>query len=352
MSGHRFSSFFKQRIYFWDAQHTAGIPMRGFLSHDAFWMQPMRHRNKCSPSHIWSTVLTLLTTITFHLSAMCTQAESEHSPAFHQNVVQAIHCKLILLRVRELHEDDRADHIYLSVVSHLSQVMRHLSVRSKGLRTEEMRARSKALQSIGCEASTLLAHSSAAGFTTINAILRKLQRYALLTLMYLILLRQSRPQSERTILLNRIGAFVATRPCAPHPLFVRVARHERAHLIATFDTIAGALFWHRRPKYTPRPPRAVRNAFLARTFPPYCPHHARLDEEVRDDVQGKESMPCPICYEPFSQQALAARFTCCNHEFHASCLHKWLLDQSDTCPMCRVELHPLSCILDNKLSCC
>lgn len=230
--------------------------------------------------------------------------------------------------------------------------MRHLSLRSKGLRTEEARLRDKTSISAGSGMTNPFSSSSAAGFTTVNAILRKLQRYALLTLTYLILIRCSRPQSERLILLNRISAFVATRPCARYPLFIRVARHERAHLVATFDTIAGALFWHRRPKYTPRPPRAVRNAFLVRICPPYCPLQLDRDAEAeKGSGRGKDVPPCPICYEPFSEQALAARFTCCRHLFHASCLHKWLLDQSDTCPMCRVELHPLNFILENKLTC-
>lgn len=283
---------------------------------------------------------------------MCTGIESIHSPAFHQNVVQTIHCKLILLRIRELHEGDRLDHLYLSVVSHLSQVMRILSLRSQGLRTEETRTRDKGPLIMDSGIGDILTHSYAAGFTTTNAILRKLQRYAILTLTYLILVRCSRPQSERLILLNRIAAFVATRPCARHPLFIRVARHERAHLVATFDTIAGAMFWHRRPKYTPRPPHAVRHAFLVRTCPPYCALEVSPDAEIeKESEREKDIPPCPICYEPFSQRALAARFTCCRHVFHASCLYKWLLDQSDTCPMCRIELHPLNLILENKLTC-
>ncbi len=42
---------------------------------------------------------------------------------------------------------------------------------------------------------------------------------------------------------------------------------------------------------------------------------------------------CAIC-----TQSLTVTKTDCSHNFHSSCLDEWVLDKSDSCPLCRKRI--------------
>lgn len=46
---------------------------------------------------------------------------------------------------------------------------------------------------------------------------------------------------------------------------------------------------------------------------------------------------CPICLDTVSNICLCRRLPC-NHVFHPHCIDNWLLESSDTCPICRKKV--------------
>ncbi|KAH7380599.1 hypothetical protein BKA66DRAFT_391530, partial [Pyrenochaeta sp. MPI-SDFR-AT-0127] len=54
-----------------------------------------------------------------------------------------------------------------------------------------------------------------------------------------------------------------------------------------------------------------------------------------------ESLGCSICTEDF-EKGQDLRVLPCDHKFHPECVDPWLLNVSGTCPLCRVDLHPVT----------
>ncbi|CAN6216307.1 unnamed protein product [Urochloa humidicola] len=62
--------------------------------------------------------------------------------------------------------------------------------------------------------------------------------------------------------------------------------------------------------------------------------HATTEEEC-----GGVTEECAICFEDFEDGEEISVMPCSNrHEFHTKCIGKWL-GRSNTCPLCRHELH-------------
>ncbi|KAF1947986.1 hypothetical protein EJ02DRAFT_461500 [Clathrospora elynae] len=54
-----------------------------------------------------------------------------------------------------------------------------------------------------------------------------------------------------------------------------------------------------------------------------------------------ENLGCSICTEDF-EKGQDLRVLPCNHKFHPECVDPWLLNVSSTCPLCRVDLRPVT----------
>ena len=54
-----------------------------------------------------------------------------------------------------------------------------------------------------------------------------------------------------------------------------------------------------------------------------------------------ENLTCSICTEDF-ERGQDVRVLPCNHSFHPACIDPWLLNVSGTCPLCRIDLHPIT----------
>ncbi|KAJ4377691.1 hypothetical protein N0V83_000520 [Neocucurbitaria cava] len=54
-----------------------------------------------------------------------------------------------------------------------------------------------------------------------------------------------------------------------------------------------------------------------------------------------ESLGCSICTEDF-EKGQDLRVLPCDHKFHPECVDPWLLNVSGTCPLCRVDLRPVT----------
>jgi len=65
---------------------------------------------------------------------------------------------------------------------------------------------------------------------------------------------------------------------------------------------------------------------------------SQATEAVTD---GDEGLTCCICTEDF-ERGQDVRVLPCNHSFHPACIDPWLLNVSGTCPLCRVDLRPIT----------
>lgn len=46
---------------------------------------------------------------------------------------------------------------------------------------------------------------------------------------------------------------------------------------------------------------------------------------------------CPICFDKFEEDNKVVILQC-KHYFHYNCIKKWLLEENNTCPICRKEV--------------
>ncbi|CAN9112645.1 unnamed protein product [Alternaria alternata] len=60
-----------------------------------------------------------------------------------------------------------------------------------------------------------------------------------------------------------------------------------------------------------------------------------------DNASSDEALGCSICTEDF-EKGQDLRVLPCNHKFHPECVDPWLLNVSGTCPLCRVDLRPVT----------
>ncbi|CBY00064.1 hypothetical protein LEMA_P076530.1 [Plenodomus lingam JN3] len=60
-----------------------------------------------------------------------------------------------------------------------------------------------------------------------------------------------------------------------------------------------------------------------------------------DGTSHDANLGCSICTEDF-EKGQDLRVLPCNHKFHPDCVDPWLLNVSGTCPLCRVDLHPVA----------
>ncbi|KAH9871824.1 hypothetical protein J1614_006081 [Plenodomus biglobosus] len=66
-----------------------------------------------------------------------------------------------------------------------------------------------------------------------------------------------------------------------------------------------------------------------------------------DNTSNEENLGCSICTEDF-EKGQDLRVLPCDHKFHPECVDPWLLNVSGTCPLCRVDLHPVTSTDDHS----
>ncbi|KAF2644612.1 hypothetical protein P280DRAFT_514083 [Massarina eburnea CBS 473.64] len=62
---------------------------------------------------------------------------------------------------------------------------------------------------------------------------------------------------------------------------------------------------------------------------------------TQNDGSPDEGLGCSICTDDF-ERGQDLRVLPCNHKFHPECVDPWLLNVSGTCPLCRVDLRPVT----------
>jgi len=105
----------------------------------------------------------------------------------------------------------------------------------------------------------------------------------------------------------------------------------------------------------------VKSPDVTTTTPPATQEHATQEEQTTDDIEtmshisapisqsqaadpiadGDDSLTCSICTEDF-ERGQDVRVLPCNHSFHPACIDPWLLNVSGTCPLCRIDLRPIT----------
>lgn len=61
----------------------------------------------------------------------------------------------------------------------------------------------------------------------------------------------------------------------------------------------------------------------------------------KDSSSHDDTLGCSICTEDF-EKGQDLRVLPCDHKFHPECVDPWLLNVSGTCPLCRVDLRPVT----------
>ncbi|KAE9961392.1 hypothetical protein BLS_002239 [Venturia inaequalis] len=69
---------------------------------------------------------------------------------------------------------------------------------------------------------------------------------------------------------------------------------------------------------------------------------ARASPEPAVSVE-EDSLGCSICTDDF-EKGQDVRVLPCKHQFHPACIDPWLLNVSGTCPLCRIDLRPVTSI--------
>lgn len=234
------------------------------------------------------------------------------TPAMYQSVVQMIQCRLLMLRISELyrHEDDE---VVKRAIMYLQQVVSRLSDSAKQQRQAQAQLMyKKSAFSIANTIDEKHGCIAAPSLITLNAMIRRVKAHIVLTLMHIVRSHGGESRVERRIVSERVNAFVGNRAAACEPEFRCAMRFELAHLHNTFDRAIVNVYGHQRPAHLLCVPSFVRAAFLAQALPRFI---------IGNPVPGDMTL-CPICYDPFTCGAVAARFTVCQHPFHAACVDK------------------------------
>lgn len=86
-------------------------------------------------------------------------------------------------------------------------------------------------------------------------------------------------------------------------------------------------------EHTP-PPQPVRRRLtheqVRQRYPAYFFHDHSSGDEPLDD--------CAICLDEFSE-GVQCRKLPCQHVFHGTCIARWLIERSATCPLCKIDLY-------------
>ena len=62
--------------------------------------------------------------------------------------------------------------------------------------------------------------------------------------------------------------------------------------------------------------------------------HQGESSTTAEKESGEES--CPICFVDY-EEATELRILACTHSFHKKCIDPWILQQNNTCPLCRAK---------------
>ena len=58
---------------------------------------------------------------------------------------------------------------------------------------------------------------------------------------------------------------------------------------------------------------------------------------INKDLNSIESIECLICTEAFIGDDIIKKIKC-NHLFHTDCIKPWLCEESNKCPVCRIDI--------------
>ncbi|XP_077215516.1 RING-H2 finger protein ATL2-like [Tasmannia lanceolata] len=123
---------------------------------------------------------------------------------------------------------------------------------------------------------------------------------------------------------------------------------------AIYDCIGIALRWcsgrRRRPHLPTEHPQSLSRH-----------QHLSIDEETTTDLEnstvqlapryryaeeeGLREITCSVCLCELKEGEEVRQLPKCNHLFHVPCIDMWLYSHS-SCPLCRTEMMPLSCLRD------
>jgi len=147
--------------------------------------------------------------------------------------------------------------------------------------------------------------------------------------------RQSRAKGLARAVLDTlpIVPFGANREDTEKPADVEM--HDQA-------TNAGAESPQSRPATKEGPLVATEGGLvgIASSAPTDEPAGSREERDEPATQPDLDLNQCPVCLEDF-EEGQEVRVLPCHHNFHPDCIDPWLLNVSGSCPMCRIDLHPV-----------
>jgi len=78
-----------------------------------------------------------------------------------------------------------------------------------------------------------------------------------------------------------------------------------------------------------------------------CPHNVNLGKHKGVIINDC----CSICLEDFEEQ-MKLKLLACGHGFHPECIAPWIMDRSDSCPVCRETVTDKFCDANNSCMWC
>jgi hypothetical protein len=64
-------------------------------------------------------------------------------------------------------------------------------------------------------------------------------------------------------------------------------------------------------------------------------------EKIQYDTKSNKCVECLICLDNFEENETLIKIKC-NHIFHCNCIKNWLCEESNKCPVCRIEIGDLN----------
>lgn len=190
-----------------------------------------------------------------------------------------------------------------------------LGIGSSMEKEEEMEVDHRLLkrQSVDNAITVAILHvSSHSGYELLDMLLKETKDIREEGGMKIVLNSKEPPATFKTIFIWALLGFVVSGSCCLCALALTNPEQENAA--------------PQRPA-----PRRLTNAQVREKFPAFHYDPERFVEQPLDDE-------CVICLDDF-EEGMRIRQLPCGHVFHSTCIARWLIERSATCPLCKADFY-------------
>ncbi|KAJ4305340.1 hypothetical protein N0V90_000871 [Kalmusia sp. IMI 367209] len=154
--------------------------------------------------------------------------------------------------------------------------------------------------------------------------------------------RQSRARGLGMAILDTIPIVKFGEREQPKPADVELGSTSEARDVTAADADTTAAATETRNDATTEVPREIGTEHAEGLDSGIAPAQPVAGAAVTQaNSSADEGLGCSICTDDF-EKGQDIRVLPCNHKFHPECVDPWLLNVSGTCPLCRVDLRPVT----------